>query len=98
MNDLAPAQRLLHVVAGSGLNPDDATLRKRMFGGDRAAGNQPAAADTHQQHIERADVFYQFERRSTLTRHHVRMIKRRNQCHAALLRPMRGRSLRGWTL
>ncbi len=56
-----------------------------MFGGDRAAGNQSTAADANKQDVERADFVDQFKRRRALAGHHVRMVERWNQRHAALV-------------
>ncbi len=61
-----------------------------MAGGDRATGQQPAAAAWHQQIIERAGVLDQLLRRRTLPGDDVRMIERRNHRHAAAAREFVG--------
>ena len=48
------AQRAARVVARLGLDADDAHVRRERGDRGRAAGDQPAAADADQQHVERA--------------------------------------------
>ena len=51
----------------------------------RAAGQQSAAAQRHEQRVEPADVLDQLQRRRALPGHHVGVVERRNQRHAALV-------------
>ena len=60
---------------------------------DRTARKESAAAAAHKQVIELADFFEQFLRRRALARDHVRMVKGRNDRHAAFGRDLPGESV-----
>ena len=54
------------------------------MGRQRRAGQQPAAAQTHEQPIERADLFDQFLGRRSLPGDHLGMVIGRDQRQSAL--------------
>ena len=68
-----------------GLDADDAAARRGAEAGDGAAGEQPAAAARHEQHVEARLLPVQLERRRALAGDDVRVIERRNQRQPALV-------------
>ena len=66
----APArlQRPPGVVPGLRLDADHPDARVQALGRGGAAGDQPAAADRHQQRAQLADLLEQFERGGALSR------------------------------
>ena len=54
--------RARDVVAGLRLDADDARARRQRRDDRRAAADQPAAADRHDEQVELAGVLEQFER------------------------------------
>ena len=75
-HDLAVTQRLLRVVAGFRLDADHLAAGRERLGGERAAGEQPAAARADEKRVERPNVFEQFLRGRALAGDDVGMIVR----------------------
>jgi hypothetical protein len=74
------------VVGGQRLDADDARHRRERLDDRRAAGDQPAAADRHEQQVELAGVLVQLQRDGPRARHHVRIVERVHEVQPALLR------------
>ena len=71
---LARGERAHEVVARLGLDADDPRVGRERRGRGRAAGEQAAAADAHEQHVQRARVLEQLERRRALAGHHALVV------------------------
>ena len=81
---LAGGQRAGHVVTGFGLDADHAGPGRQCGAHGGGARDEPAAAHRHQQDIERVDVCEQLERDRALARHHLWVVERVHEHHAAL--------------
>ena len=69
-----------------GLRPDDLDRRLARTGGDRIAGDEPAAADGNDQRVEVGGVFQHFERDGALAGDHQRIVIGVDEGQAALAR------------
>ena len=74
------------VVARLGLDADDADPGPQRLRRGRAAGDEAAAADRHEQHVELGHVGEQLERDRSLAGHHERVVVRPHEREPALLR------------
>ncbi len=74
------------VVAGLRLDAEQLARRRQGARAQRAAGQQPAAAQRDEQRVERADLLEQFLGHRPLAGDDVGMIERRDQREAALCR------------
>ena len=62
-----PGDRVAHGRIERGLDADDLHLRPHPARGDGVAGDQPAAADGNDEHVEIADLLEHFERHGALS-------------------------------
>ena len=81
-------ERAPRVVAHLGLDADDAQPGQSAVAAVRAAGDQPAAADRHEQQVERAAVLDQLERRRPLAGHDPLVVVRVDEGEALALGPL----------
>jgi hypothetical protein len=82
-------KRATCVVARLGFDADDADRRKQRLRDGRAACDQPAAADRHDEELESGHVLDELERGRPLTGHHERIVVRLHERAAALRRDAR---------
>src|SRR5680860_593026 len=86
VDDLATAKAALAVIARFRFHTEDHATGIDGTGGDCAAGQQPAAAQRRDQHIQRSNLVAQLHRRRALAGDHIGMVIRRDQRRATLLR------------
>ena len=68
----------------SGSTPTTRMRGPQRLRGGRAAGDQPAAADRHDEHVELRHVVEQLQRGRPLARHHERVVVRAHELEPAL--------------
>jgi hemerythrin superfamily protein len=86
VDDLALAEGLLAVVAGFGLDAVELAVGRQRARRQRRATEQAAAAERHQQHIQRTGFLEQLARRRALPCEHVGVVVRRDHRQTALRR------------
>ena len=83
---VASRQALLPVVRRLRLHADHLDVRQQSGGCHRAARQQPAATDRHQQPIERLDLLDELERGGALAGHDQRVVVGRHEGRPAFVR------------
>ena len=78
MYDFPSLYRLLHTARIIGLHANDFNFRANLFNKCRHASRQTAAANRHKNRIDIAVLTEDFHADGSLTRNHIRIIKRRD--------------------
>jgi hypothetical protein len=95
LDDLAARHRLARRHAAGGFDPDDLEVGAQGATDDGAAGEQPAATDRRDEHVEVVDLLEQLERRGPLAGDDVGMVEGRQDGRAGPPRQLARRSRPG---
>ncbi len=90
-HDGAAAHRLLGVIACLRFDTDHLASGRQCTRGQGTAADQATTADADKQGVERTYLLKQLLGCSSLAGNHVRVVERRDQCHAALARQCGGK-------